>query len=144
MDLAKLELKVRELAEDPVILEAFKKIVAFEEKCIAKYGKAIHWGWLEVGVSWQIVQRLALAGLLDVIGGRRKYFLLKDRELVKRVVEEVEASQTGEEVEEEEGIEIPPDFWEPIEGYDDIKEVFLASLRSDEQYVHWPVGPQAG
>jgi Holliday junction DNA helicase RuvB len=132
----KLEAVVRGLARDPEVLEALKRIVEYEEESAEKYGKPLHWEWIEVGVDWPVVKKLALAGVLEVVGGRRKCYLLKDRELVKRVVEEVEAEEAlvieGEaEAGGAEEVEIPPDFWEPIEGYDDIKEVFLASIRAD-------------
>jgi Holliday junction DNA helicase RuvB len=128
-----LEAVVRGLARDPEVLEALKRIVEYEEESAKKYGRPLHWEWIEVGVDWPVVKRLALAGVLEVVGGRRKCYLLKDRELVKRVVEEAEAEEAlGIEGEAEaEEVEVPPDFWEPIEGYDDIKEVFLASIRAD-------------
>jgi MoxR-like ATPases len=38
-------------------------------------------------------------------------------------------------------IEIPPDFWDVIEGYDDIKEVFLASIKAREPVHILLIGP---
>jgi len=48
----------------------------------------------------------------------------------------------GFELKEEEKFEdVPPDFWDVIEGYDDIKEVFLASLKARQPVHILLVGP---
>lgn len=36
---------------------------------------------------------------------------------------------------------VPPDFWETVEGYDDIKEIFLASLKANNPVHILLVGP---
>jgi len=43
--------------------------------------------------------------------------------------------------EEEKTTEIPNDFWETIEGYDDIKEIFLASLKAERPVHILLIGP---
>jgi Holliday junction DNA helicase RuvB len=70
------------------------------------------------------------------------HFAVPIEEVEKRLAEfQLVEGEAFELEEEEKSEEIPPDFWETIEGYDDIKEVFLASLRAKSPVHILLVGP---
>jgi len=113
--------------------------VAYEEECIEKYGHAIYWDWQHVAVPWQIIQKLVLADLLEVVGGRNKAYLLKDREAVRALIQRAEEKEEWE----AERLEVPEDLFSPILGYDDVKQIVLKALQGDKPTHFLFVGPVA-
>jgi len=113
------------------IREYLKKIVEFEEKRLKSYKEQGYdidkpwWEWQEVAVPWEIVKKLLLSDLLDVIGGRRKMYALKDREKVKQLIEKKDRE-----------IEIRDDLFDVIEGYDDVKKWIKKGLKA-ERNIHF-------
>jgi len=134
-----------EILKDETIRKALMRIIEYEEEeekriksdpTLSKYNIKPWWEWQEVGIHWRTVHKLLLAGYLKVLGGRRKKYLLKDREAVKKLLEEYEKAEKikteSTYSEEEKAVEIPPDFLDVVVGYDDLKRVILMSLKSDK------------
>ena len=132
------------LLSDPNIRQALKRIVKYEEEKEHEYktnpiyqGLNLEpwWDWQDVGVHWRIVHKLLLGGFLKAVGGRRKMYILKDREKVKQLLSEYDKAEeikTGPLYKEEEKhVEIPPDFLDVVVGYDDLKRVIIMSLKAD-------------
>ena len=128
-------------------IEALKKIIAYEEKKIEEYQKnplyeglspKPWWNWKEIGIGWKIIQELLLKGYLKTLG--RNYYLLKDRERIKKEIEEIEKM---EEIEKNYRCEPPPDLFDIIEGYEDLKKFILLSLKANEPVHVLLVGPPA-
>jgi Holliday junction DNA helicase RuvB len=130
------------ILEDPEVLDALKNIVAYEEECLNKYGHVLYWEWQHVGVHWLIIRKLLLAGFLEVVGGRHKAYRLRDREAVKRLIQEVEETKEAEE-KFEETFEVPEDLFSPILGYDDVKQIIINGLKKDRPTHFLFVGPSA-
>lgn len=122
------------------LIEALKKIIAYEEQKVKEYETnpiyeglphTPFWDTQDVGIPWHIVNKLNISGYLNVIGGRRKSYYLKDREKVKGEIERYETI-SKEEPAPSTPLEIPSDLFDVIEGYDDLKKVVLRSIQSDE------------
>jgi len=63
-------------------------------------------------------------------------FAVPVEEVEKRLNEYKAVEESSIELSEERKVsDIPPDFWETVEGYDDIKEIFLASLRAEPVHI---------
>jgi Holliday junction DNA helicase RuvB len=148
--------RLHQLIRDPKIREALERIVAKEEEIVEKRrtdpifkgleNAPPYWDLGEVGLDWHIVRRLVYEGLLEAVGGRRKLYLLKDREVVKRALQEVrlvEAVERAEAVPVCRVEEVPEDLFSTIVGYDDVKRLFLMSLRSERPTHILMVGPPA-
>lgn len=131
------------LLSDERIREALKRIIEYEEETEREYrikykfmDPTPWWDWQSVAVDWPIIKRLLLGGYLKVLPGRRKEYVLRDRQAVKRALEEYERMlKLREEMlysEEEKALEIPSDFMDIIVGYDDLKRVILMSLKADK------------
>nr|MDO8081718.1 hypothetical protein [Candidatus Freyarchaeota archaeon] len=54
-----------------------------------------YWGWQNVGVHWSIVQRLLVADIVRAYGGRRKEYLLVDRDAVKKALKKPQGEVTA-------------------------------------------------
>lgn len=102
----------------------------------------------KVGANWWDFQKLVRAGIFRLTTKSRSHRFYKfaaPLEEVEKVINEIESLSPEKlaVLEEEKTEDIPPDFWETIEGYDDIKEVFLASLRAHDPVHILLVGPPA-
>jgi Holliday junction DNA helicase RuvB len=129
-----------DILKDPDIIESLKRIITYEEETEAEHGHAFHWDWQEVAVPWQIIRKLLLAGFLEVIGGIHKAYLLKDRQTVKQLIQQAEATM---EEEAQERLEVPENLFSPILGYDDVKELIKKSLEGEKPTGFLLVGPVA-
>ena len=101
----------------------------------------------EIKADWWDVRKLVYDyGIFEITYKSRSHtfyrFAVPIEEVEKRLAEfQLVEGEAFELEEEEKSEEIPPDFWETIEGYDDIKEVFLASLRAKSPVHILLVGP---
>jgi len=142
--------ELSELVREEEIREALKNIVAHEEEKLERYRKDPFyqgfdpwWEWHEIPVAPHLIRKLLLAGVVRALGGRRKEYVLHDREAVKRALEEYEAYERIQEAESglEESAEVPADLFDVVEGYDDLKEFIKLSLRAEEPVHCLLVGP---
>jgi len=132
---------------DPEMREALRKIVEYEEQKLKEYetnpiyadlpeeAKQPWWDWRDVGVDWRVVHRLNIAGFLKATGGRRKYYMLKDRERVKQMLQESVKPLRVEKV------EVPEDLFDVVEGFDDLKLFLKMVLKKDAKVHVLLVGP---
>ena len=102
----------------------------------------------DVGVPYHVFRKLLYDYKLFICtysSSKHKFyrFAVPIEEVEKRV-NEYELLSNIQVVEEDRKLtEIPPDFWDVIEGYDDIKEIFLASLKANKPTHILLVGPPA-
>jgi len=140
------------LISDPEIREALKRIVRHEEEKEHKYKtdpifKGLenikpYWEMYEVPVAWKIVRKLLLAGIVEKFG--KKYYILRNREEVKQLLKEYEEQKKLMEEKASAATELkelPPDLFDIIEGYDDIKKFIKMSLGAEEPVHVLLVGP---
>lgn len=103
----------------------------------------------EIGVPWWEFRKLIYDyDLFEVTLKSRAHtfyrFKVPIEEVEKKIREYEELRSVAVTVpEESKAPDIPPDFWDTIEGYDDIKEVFIASLKADKPVHILLVGPPA-
>ena len=100
----------------------------------------------EVGVPYHIFRRLMYDyGLFINTYSSTKHkfyrFAVPIEEVEKRLNEYEVVEEAVVVPEEKKTIDIPPDFWAPIEGYDDIKEIFIASIKANNPIHILLVGP---
>ena len=132
-----------ELSDEEI--KALRRILEFEKEAEA-YGEEVSWTWMDVAVLPRVVKSLEDKGLLRVVDkGPPKQYRLKDRKKAEKVLKErkievPEAPKIPLAVEKGK-VEIPPDLFECIVGYDDIKKVILKSLKSDKPVHILFVGP---
>lgn len=132
--------------KDKDVSEALKKIIKYEVEKEKEYAtneiyKGLilkpYWNWQDVGVHWSIIHKLLSAGIVQAFGGRKKEYLLVDREAV------IKALEGGEELltEVKEEIKLPDDLFDVVEGFDDLKNFIKLSLTADEPVHVLLVGP---
>lgn len=143
--------ELRELIIDPRMRAALKKIIEYEESeeeryrsdpNLAQLGFKPWWDWQDVGVNWRIIHKFVDAGVVKAHGGRRKNYLLVDREGLKKMIEECESlSEAGGDnvLVSEQGV--PSDLFDAIEGYDDLKSFMKKVVSLDEPFHVLLVGP---
>jgi DNA replicative helicase MCM subunit Mcm2 (Cdc46/Mcm family) len=90
----------------------------------------------EIGVPYHVFRRLVYDyDLFEVTYHSNKHTFYKFKAPIEEVEARLNEYDTATSVatipEEEKVAKIPDDFWATVEGYEDIKEVFLASLRAD-------------
>jgi len=130
------------LSGNPEIKDYLNAIIDYEEKEERKFAEdpiyrgsekpKPYWGWSDIPIPWHVVRKLMLAGIVE--RPLKKWYLLKNRDLVKKAIEEYEAEieERQKKVKEFTGIELPPDLFDVIEGYDDIKYYIKLSLGAEE------------
>mgnify|MGYP003885055401 CR=1 FL=1 len=143
--------EIREIIADDKIREGLKRIVEYEEKRLHEfetnpiYEGLEHltpfWSLLDIPIEWHIVRKLIFAGIVKKVA-RRDYQLV-DREQVKKEIEEFEKLQKMPEPKTEKVSKIPDDIFEVIEGYEDIKKIFLKSIKANNPVSILLVGPPA-
>jgi len=133
---------------DPELREAVSKCLRYVKK-LKTEGKT--WEDFElgdVGVPYHIFRDLMYKyGLFERTYSSSKHkfykFSIPIEEVEKRLNEVEVIESTGSLREEEKHAEIPKDFWAPIEGYDDIRDLFLASIKANNPVHILLVGPPA-
>jgi Holliday junction DNA helicase RuvB len=121
-------------------LNLLRRILQVEEEHQKRWGTP-YWEWSDLPVEPNTLKKLVLKGLVKKLG--RRWYCLADREKVKKMVEEAEVAQKIHEVSPppEKPVEVPPDLFDVIEGYDDLKEFFRLSLKSERPVHCLMVGP---
>lgn len=147
--------RLEDLLTDPEAREALQKIVPHEEDLTKRYetdpvykalgdvDKTPYWEWSDIPVDWPIVKRLLLAGAVEAMGGKRKWYVLKDREAVKKALQEYELAQKAREVTPHVLEKPPEDLFSTVVGYDDVKKLFTMSLGAEKQTHILLIGPPA-
>lgn len=134
-----LEHRLEELLkENTAIKERIKLAIEKEEVALAKGLNPPAWTAHEVGLIAQ--QQLLLAmGVVKVVGRSKKGELLvfRDREMVKRVLHRIEPPPPKPE------IELPPDLFDNIVDYEDLKKAFIKALTAPKPVHILLVGPPA-
>jgi len=144
-------MSLENLLSDPEIRETLKKIIKYEEEKEQEFKSnpiyqgletKPYWGLLDIPASWHVVKKLLFAGVVE--RPAKKWYLLKDREHIKRVLEEYETLQKMEvEGAKEQVAEIPEDLFSVIVGYEDVKKLFRMSLKAEKPTHILLVGPPA-
>jgi len=144
---------IKELLENSEIRDALKRIVKYEEKMEEKFRtdpiyKGLkdlrpYWQWSDIPVPWHIVKKLILAGIVE--RPAKKWYILIDREAVKKALEEYETLQKITKIEgaKEQVAEIPKDLFDVIVGYEDVKKLFFMSLKAKKPTHILMIGPPA-
>jgi len=139
------------LLSDPEVRETLKRIIEYEEKKEQEFKSnpiysgldtKPYWELMQVPAEWHIVRKLILAGIVE--RPAKKWYILKDREYAKKVLEEYETLQKMEiRGTREQVAEIPDDLFDVIVGYEDVKKLFLMSLKAEKPTHILLVGPPA-
>jgi len=122
------------LLENPQYVELLRRAVQIEE---AHRGdkRWLGWSWDELPAHPATINKLIIKGLVykSYDSAKFTHYKLVNLEATKWALRELETlqNQPATPVEEREA-EIPPDMFDVVEGYDDLKEFILASLNADE------------
>lgn len=136
---------------DERLREAMKKIIEYEEreeeriakdKVLSELGVKPYWDWQDVGVDFNDIKKLRIAGVVMVIGGKKKRYLLVNREETKRRIEEIERlEREAINAAISQPIQVPEDMFDVIIGYDDMKKFLKKVVTLDEPFHVLFVGP---
>jgi len=145
--------KLIELLRDEKIREAVKRIVEYEEKREEEFktnpiyqgleNLSPFWELMDIPVEFHIVKKLIFAGVVKKVG--RRDYILVNREEVKKVLEDFEKYREMSNVTPvcEELVEIPDDLFDTIIGYEDVKKLFLMSIKAEKPTHILLIGPPA-
>jgi len=144
-------MNLENLLSDPEVRETLKKIIEYEEEQEQKFktnpafqglDMKPYWSLMDIPAEWHIVKKLMFAGLVE--RPAKKWYILKDRESAKRALEEYEMFQKMEVKGARERVtEIPSDLFDVIVGYEDVKKLFLMSLKAEKPTHILLCGPPA-
>jgi len=130
------------LKEHPKCVEVLKLAVEHEEKH-ANDEHYLGWDWSDVRAYPATINKLIIKGIV-----RKSYdsanftnYKLVDLEATKKALNILESQRSKPVSIEEAEQEIPPDIFDVVEGYDDLKEFILASLNAEEPVHILLVGP---
>jgi len=122
---------VESLLRDPEVRSSIKRIVEYEEKWEEELKTNPIWSILDVPVEWHVVRKLIYAGVVKKIA--KKDYRLVDRSSIKQVISELEVLEKMEVKGAKEAVpEIPSNMFDTVVGYDDVKQVFLMSLKAEK------------
>ncbi|MEM4554148.1 MAG: AAA family ATPase [Ignisphaera sp.] len=134
--------------EDNKLREIVKRAIEYIRN-LEKEGRP--WNWFEahdIKADWWLLRKLVYDyNVLKIVYKSSRstaYAFEVPLEEVERRIREYEESlkQTARQPLTTDGkITIPPDFWSSIEGYDDLKELFIASIKSMKPVHILLVGP---
>ena len=134
-------MSLESLLADPEVRETLKRIIKYEEKEEQKFktdpiyqglDTKPYWSLMDIPAEWHIVKKLIFAGLVE--RPSKKWYILKDRGYVKKILEEYEEKikRRRQKAVELEAQELPEDLFDVIEGYDELKEFIKMSLKAEE------------
>jgi DNA replicative helicase MCM subunit Mcm2 (Cdc46/Mcm family) len=131
------------LFKHPEHADILRRAVEVEEKHSGD-GHWLGWEWHEVRVHTGTINKLIIEGLVRVTysSSSTTNYKLTDLEATKEALREFDAFVERSQ-EAEEGVEIPPDLFDAIVGYDDIKQLFLDAIRSSRPCHILLCGPPA-
>lgn len=121
-------------------IESLKRIIEYEDKEQKEIdrdpdlrGCKPWWTLSDVLVDWHFVKKLRLKNIVIAEGGRRKSYYLADRNKVKKALKELGRKRKTAEKKRNfnEKIEIPKDLFDVVEGFDELKEFIIDSLKAD-------------
>lgn len=130
-----------------------KKILEHEDKVAAEGGwhaadrwdgRPMGWEWYDVGVAPGYLVKLVNAGIVSVVYKSNKHtdYRLTDPELVRKALAgEIRQAEPKEEDAREEIA--TKDLFDPIVGYDDVKDLFLRAIRAEKPVHMLLEGPPA-
>jgi len=139
------------LIRDPEIRESLQRIIAHEEKLVEKYRSDPmyeglrdanpYWSLMDIPIEWSVARKLLFAGVIRKAA--KKWYILVDREAVKKALKEYEEYRKIREGKIVEVVEkgLPPDLFDVVEGYNDLKEFLFMTLRAEEPVHCLLVGP---
>ena len=121
---------------DPVLRKAVAKALEHVKRLREKGKPWQDFELVEIGVPYHVFRRLVYEyDLFEVTYHSNKHTFYKFKvpieEVEARLNESDLAESTATVPEEAKVAKTPDDFWATVEGYEDIKEVFLASLKAD-------------
>ncbi|MEM0385263.1 MAG: AAA family ATPase [Nitrososphaeria archaeon] len=134
--------------EDNKLREIVKRAIEFIKK--QKKDGMPGWYWFEahdIKADWWLLRKLVYDyNVLKIVHKSARgtsYAFEVPIEEVERRIREYEESlkQVAKPLPTDGKITIPPDFWSSIEGYDDLKELFIASIKSMKPVHILLVGP---
>ncbi|HWQ17602.1 MAG TPA: AAA family ATPase [Sulfolobales archaeon] len=137
---------------DPKLRKIVTKALKYVREREAK-GYSLDFELSDIGVPWWEFRKLIYDYELFKVGyksrSQTRYEFTVPLDEVERRLNEAEMlfgeDSTPRIQEEGKYIDIPPDFWEIVEGYDDIKEIFIASLKADKPcHILLVGGPATG
>ena len=103
--------------------------------------------WTDVSIPWYELNKMMIRGLLKITlsSNAHKFYTPTSLEDLKKAIKDYEKLKQIQENKVEDGkIEgIPEDIFHPIVGFDDIKDAFLMSLRSEKPVHICLIGPPA-
>jgi len=129
---------ISKLARDTTIREGL--LLAVEKEEVAELlGEEPMWTMYDVGLAFHM-PRLVAAGIVEEVGWCEKgpLYRLVNRELVKKVVSGFPQPKPPKPK-----MHLPPDLFDSIVGYDDIKKAFIRSLTAPRPVHILLVGPPA-
>lgn len=122
------------------LINFLKRAVQCEEEQLKVHGKPDYVGWSldDVGLLYHQIIKYINDGLVK--RRARNWYVLTDRELAKKLIQEIENSATIKEVDIE---KLNPPLFYVIEGHEDEKQLILRALKSDKPVHFLLVGPPA-
>jgi len=120
--------------------DALAKILAYERERLKEFetnpvykglppeSRIPAWELMDIPVEWHIVRKLILAGLVKRVA--RKWYVLTGHKKVEELL--AEDKEVKEEVITEKTSGLPPDLFDVIEGYEDLKDFIKLSLTAEE------------
>lgn len=128
------ELKILEcIKENTKYIDILKLAVEQEEKH-ANDKDYLGWEWSDVRAYPATINKLIIKGLVYKSYDSANFtnYRLVDLEATKNALKKLEEQQGQLYSVNEKEAEIPPNMFDVVEGYDDLKEFILASLRAEE------------
>ncbi len=130
------------LREHPKYVEVLKLAVEHEERH-ANDEHYLGWDWSDVRAYPATINKLIIKGIVRKSYNSANFtnYKLVDLEAAKKALSILESQRSKPVSIEKEEQEIPPDIFDVVEGYDDLKEFILASLNAEEPVHILLVGP---
>lgn len=125
--------------------ELINKIISFEEEkqeYFTKNSWQMAWDYADIQTDPKILYKLFINGILTMpygTSGKTKSYSLKDREYLKNAINELSQIVVVTEKERES----PDDLFDIIIGYEDIKQIFRQSIKSNSPTHILLEGPPA-
>jgi len=143
-------MSLESLLSNPEVRETLKRIIQYEEEKEQEFKSnpiyddldmKPYWELMQIPADWHVVKKLMFAEIVE--RPAKKWYILKDREYAKKVLEEYEEriKERQQKAVELTTQELPEDLFDVIEGYEDIKEFIKMSLRAEEPVHVLLVGP---
>ena len=112
--------------------DALRRIIEFEDKLAPNAFEeggtySIGWSWSDARVNASVLNNLVVKGCIDNVFKSNSYTGYRLREEGREILKLISTTDIEQEYYDTE-IEIPEDIFDTIEGYDEVKELFLKSF----------------